>query len=384
MVNVDTGARPPSVVVIDDDQAMRLSCKQILTRMGFAVDVFDNGAAGLDGIGRLKPALVVVDLKMPGIGGMEVVARVHEMDPEIVILVITGYATIGTAVEAMKTGAYDFLPKPFAPDEMRVIVNRGLERRALLRATRQLRAEQEQLRRRFVTFVSHQLQSPLSAVHQYLDVLKRLGDTAEFSAQRAQWLERCLTRTRELQELIRDWLTLARVEAGGLVRTHEPVDLRDVVAAIPARYADLAAASRLSLRITSTDDACPVPADRQALDVLIDNLVSNAIKYNRTGGSVTVGLRVHANEIRLEVADTGIGIPESQREFLFNEFFRVHSDAAAQIPGTGLGLAICKRIATELGARIEVASREGEGTTFCVALPLVTQNAAGMVAFAAV
>lgn len=381
---MSTELQAERVVVIDDDHAMRLSCKQILAKMGFEVEVFDNGADGLDGVARLKPVLVVVDLKMPGIGGMEVVARVHEMDPETVILVITGYATIGTAVEAMKTGAYDFLPKPFSPDEMRVIVHRGLERRSLLRETRRLRDDQEQLRRRFVTFVSHQLQSPLSAVHQYLDVLKRLGDTPEAAAQRAQWLDRCLTRTEELQELIRDWLTLSRVEAGNFVRSTEPLDLREVVAEIPQRYGDRAAASQVALVVDATSEPCPVLADRKALDVLLDNLIVNAIKYNRAGGTVTVTLSTHGNEIRLAVADTGIGIPEAQREFLFNEFFRVHSDAASSIPGTGLGLAICKRIAAELGATIEVESREGEGTTFCVALPLVTQSTEAPVAAAAV
>ena len=363
---------------------MRLSCKQILAKMGFEVEVFDNGADGLDGVARLKPVLVVVDLKMPGIGGMEVVARVHELDPETVILVITGYATIGTAVEAMKTGAYDFLPKPFSPDEMRVIVQRGLERRSLLRETQRLRADQEQLRRRFVTFVSHQLQSPLSAVHQYLDVLKRLGDTPEHHAQRAQWLDRCLTRTSELQELIRDWLTLSRVEAGSFVRGSEAIDLREVVADVPERYGDRAAAQHVGIEVVATTEPCPVLADRKALDVLLDNLVVNAIKYNRPGGTVTITLETRGNEIRLAVTDTGIGIPEAQREFLFNEFFRVHSETAGDIPGTGLGLAICKRIAAELGASIEVESREGEGTTFCVALPLVTQCTEAPVASAAV
>lgn len=361
------------VVVIDDDYAMRLSCKQILAKMGFEVEVFDNGADGLDGVARVKPALVVVDLKMPGIGGMDVVSRVHEIDPEAVIVVITGYATVGTAVEAMKSGAYDFLPKPFSPDELRVIVHRGLERRALVRETKQLRDDQEQLRRRFVTFVSHQLQSPLSAVHQYLDVLKRIGDGADGAVKRAEWLDRCVIRIGELQELIRDWLTLSRIESGTLVRASEPLDLCAVVAAIPEKHAEFAKSRGVSIEVRLPTESCPVMADATAVDVLIDNLVVNAVKYNRPNGSVTVTLSVRGNEIRLAVADTGIGIPEQQREFLFNEFFRVHSEATTDTPGTGLGLAICKRIAAELGGTIEVESTEGIGTTFCVVLPLVAQ-----------
>jgi signal transduction histidine kinase len=363
------------VVVIDDDYAMRLSCKQILAKMGFAVEVFDNGADGLAGVARLKPALVVVDLKMPGISGMSVVARVHEMDADAIIVVITGYATIGTAVEAMKSGAYDFLPKPFSPDEMRVIVNRGLERRTLLRETRQLREDQDQLRRRFVTFVSHQLQSPLSATRQYLTILKSLGDHADVAAKRDEWLDRCLDRTAELQDLIRDWLTLSRIESGTLVRSSEPVDIRDVVPTVLASCEDMAAAQHVELIAELPSEVCPVLADRSALGVLLDNLVSNAIKYNRPHGTVTVSLALQGNEIALSVADTGIGISEKHREFLFNEFFRAHTDKTDNISGTGLGLAICKRITSELGGAIEVDSTEGVGTTFRVLLPVVTQPA---------
>ncbi|NNG17733.1 MAG: response regulator, partial [Gemmatimonadales bacterium] len=161
-----------TIVVIDDDHAMRLSCRQILSKSGFEVETYEDGARGLEGVARTRPALAVVDLKMPGISGMEVISRLHETDPYIVLVVITGYATIGTAVEATKTGAYDFLPKPFKPDELRMIVKRGLEHRRLLLDSRRSEMERELMKRRFVTFVAHELKTPLVAVHQYLDVLK--------------------------------------------------------------------------------------------------------------------------------------------------------------------------------------------------------------------
>ena len=363
-----------SVVVIDDDYAMRLSCKQILSKMGFAVEAFDNGADGLDGVARLKPTLIALDLQMPGTRGMAVVARVHELDADTIIVVITGYATIGTAVEAMKCGAYDFLPKPFSPDELRVIVNPGLERVRLVQEARQLREDQELVRRRFVTFVSHQLQSPLSVVHQYLDVMKRLG-SAEAESKRAEWLDRCLERTSQLQALIRDWLTLSRIESGSMARSDEPVDVRDIVPEVVAGCEPMATAANVRLISETGARACPVLADRTALHVLIENLVVNGIKYNRPKGTVTVSLKIHGNEIELSVADTGIGISEKHLEFLFHEFFRAHSEAGDDVPGTGLGLAICKRIAAELGGTIEVSSAEGSGTTFRVLLPLVTQSA---------
>ena len=150
-------AAPETIVVIDDDYAIRLSCSKILSKMGLRVAAFENGARGLEGVAELKPGVVVVDLKMPGISGLEVIARVHEIDPQIILVVITGYATIDTAVEAMKSGAYDFLPKPFSPDELRMIINRGLDRRRLALESQRAEVDRALLKRRFVTFVSHQL-----------------------------------------------------------------------------------------------------------------------------------------------------------------------------------------------------------------------------------
>lgn len=364
------GAAPGGVVVvIDDDHAMRLSCRQILSRMGFAVEVFDNGAAGLEGVARLKPPLVVVDLKMPGLSGLEVIARVHELDPETVIIVITGYATIATAVDAMKSGAYDFLPKPFSPDELRLIVGRGLERRRLQEESRHFQMERELLRRKFITFVSHQLKTPLVAVHQYLDVLQRLGDAPAAAAKRGEWLERCIRRTEEMQELIRDWLTLAEAEGGALTRRREPVDVGQLVQGILDTYEGLAGASDVVLACEIKPGHAVVHGDSSALGVLFDNLVTNAIKYNRTAGTVTVSATTEPGEICVHVTDTGMGIPEEARGFLFDEFFRVGGDAARKASGSGLGLPICRRIVAEMGGTIEVASELGRGSTFTVRLP---------------
>jgi two-component system sensor histidine kinase/response regulator len=359
-----------TVVVIDDDYAMRLSCLQILQKMGFRVEVFEDGAGGLEGVASLKPALVVVDLKMPGISGLEVVARIHELDPEIITVVITGFATIGTAVDAMKSGAYDFVPKPFSPDELRVIVNRGLERRRLRQEAVRQEQERELLRRRFVTFVSHQLRTPLVAVHQYLDVLKRLPDGPEATDKRAEWLERCLVRTDEMQQLIRDWLTLAEVEGGGLTRERVEVDLVPLLRQLVERYADLAAAAGVELESHLPAQAVPVLGDAGALAVLFDNLIVNAIKYNRPCGRVAVTAGRRAGEAVVSVVDTGIGIPRAYRETVFDEFVRVKGEGAKKTTGTGLGLPICRRIAGELGGVIELESQEGAGSTFRVRLPL--------------
>ncbi len=366
------------VVVIDDDHAMRLSCEKILLRMGFHVESFDNGALGLDAVTRLKPSLVVVDLKMPGLGGMEVIARVHAIDADIVIVVITGYATIDTAVEAMRNGAYDFLPKPFMPDALRLIVNRGLERRRLALESHRHEQEREMLKRRLVTFVSHQLQTPLVAIHQYLDVLRHVGCEEAVDPQRLEWINRGLRRTEDMQRLIRNWLALSKVESQCLAVRRERVDLKCVISDLLETYGKLASADRITLESRLPEDACCVSGDPDCICALIDNLVTNAIKYNRPGGRVTVSGERFGAEVTIRVSDTGVGIAGDLLPRLFEEFFRVEPTAGDSPPaesgrlkrtGSGLGLPICRRIATELGGSIGVESTLGVGSTFWVRLP---------------
>jgi signal transduction histidine kinase len=362
---MNPAAEPETLLVIDDDYAMRLSCRKILAKLGFQVETCENGVQGLEAVARLKPALVVVDLKMPGLSGMEVIPRVREISREIVIVVITGYATIDTAVEAMKSGAYDFLPKPFSPEELRLIVNRGLERRRLALRSRQAEMERELLKRRFVSFVSHQLQTPLVAIHQYLSVLKRLEETEDAAAKRREWFDRCLKRIEELQSLIRDWLTLAKLEGQCLAQRRVRVDLRQTVDNVLAGNAEIAAANQVTLESRMPEE-CAVRGDPNCVSVLVDNLVANATRYNQPGGSATVSAETVGEEIELAVSDTGIGIPEEYRALLFDEFFRVEG---TQPGGTGLGLAICRKVVTEMGGSIRVESEVGAGSTFRVRLP---------------
>lgn len=357
------------VVVIDDDYAMRLSCQQALAKAGYGVEVFEDGTRGLEGVAALKPGLVVVDLKMPGLSGMDVIARLHDVDPLITIIVITGYATIGTAVDAMKAGAYDFLPKPFSPEELRMIVRRGFDWRRLQMDSRRCELDRELMRRRFVTFVSHQLKTPLVAVHQYLDVLRRLGDTPDAALRRAEWLDRCLVRTDELQRLIEDWLTLAQLEGGALVRQRIRVDLKEALPRILAGHQPLAAEHGVTLRHELPAAAYPVRGDPTCLGVLFDNLITNAVKYNRPGGCVRVSAEPAPGEVVVTVADTGVGIPADALPFVFDEFYRARQPAGHRVEGTGLGLPICRRIVTELGGTIDVDSAEGAGSTFRVRLP---------------
>jgi signal transduction histidine kinase len=243
-------------------------------------------------------------------------------------------------------------------------VNRGLEHRRLILESQRAEMERELLKRRFVTFVSHQLQTPLVAIHQYLDVMRRLENPDP--AKTREWLDRCLARTEEIQAIIKDWLTLSKLEGGLLAHQHAKVDLSRTIAEILRTYEVMAATDGITLENRMPEQGCLVAGDHNCLSVLFDNLVVNAIKYNRPGGKVIVSVDPTPDEAVVSVTDTGIGIPEKYRQMLFGEFFRIQD--TKKTPGTGLGLAIAKRVVSEMGGSISVDSEVDVGSTFRVRL----------------
>lgn len=199
MNTLDTPSTP--IIVIDDDETIRRACQAALRRAGYQVETYPDGPSGLKRIEEIRPSVLVLDLKMPGMSGIEVIARLKDTQADIVVVVITGFATVGTAVEAMKAGAYDFIPKPFTAEELRAIIARAVERYRLGVEAKRLRKEKEAQARSFITFVSHQLQSPLGAVRQYLDVLlHQMGD--ETPARQRQWIDRSSEKIGEMLRII--------------------------------------------------------------------------------------------------------------------------------------------------------------------------------------
>jgi signal transduction histidine kinase len=222
-----------------------------------------------------------------------------------------------------------------------------------------------------VTFVSHQLKSPLVPIRQYMDVLLRLEGSEEAAKQRAEWLTRSRRRCDQMVRLIEDWLTLSGVECSELVRRREPLDLRRALTEIADACQGPAGEKGVSLDLSLPERELVVAGDEGCVGVLFSNLVENAITYNRPGGRVSVEVRVERGEVCVSVSDTGRGIPPECLDLVFDEFFRVKEEGEQAPAGTGLGLPISRRIAAEMGGTIELRSELGTGSTFTVRLPLV-------------
>ncbi len=485
-----------NILVVDDEMGIREGCKRALSEEGYAVDDAEDGQAGLQKVTQNDYDLVLVDLMMPGIGGMDLIKKIHHMDPEIITVVITGNATIETAVEATKLGAYDYLPKPFSPEALAAVVKRGLEKRILSLEAKKLYAERTQkmlelvnersrlrtivgcmadgvlvanlegrlvlwnassvkmlkskgfdiagepleyyisnepliagikevlnsedkdfsmisrevpvqdekvilmaniapvrdegekilgavtvlrdittlkeinkIKSQFVSMVAHELRAPLAAIKGWLEVILS-GEAGGDAEQNKQWLQRAMDRSDSLLALVNDLLVINRMEAGKIAQKMEPVLINDVIKKIVDFLKPEAEKRKVTLTIELPEDLPSIQADLRDMEKLFTNLVSNAIKFNRKNGSVTIKGEVEGSSIHLSVKDTGIGILADHLSHIFDDFYRADDEKIKKISGTGLGLTIAKKIVNSYFGHIEVASEPDKGSIFSIFLPL--------------
>jgi two-component system sensor histidine kinase/response regulator len=373
------------VVMVDDEDALCQGVRRIvekytvyvadvLTDVDFSFRSFGNGDDFLQSLDDSDlPDLLLLDLRLPTVSGMEVLDELSRRGRDILAIVITAYATFDTAVKAMKLGAYDFLAKPFAPDELRYTLRKATNQLILSRQARRLAEERRRVRFDFISVLAHELKSPLNSVEGYLNIL-RLNATDDS----LRMVERSIARVDGMKRLISDLLDLTRIESGQHRRVIRRLDLR-ILARTSIDLLSVDAARRGISMELGADGPIELDGDANELEMIFNNLVSNAVKYNRNGGSVAVHLSRRDDVVRISVTDTGIGLTKEECAKLFNEFARIRNHETANIVGTGLGLSTVRRIAKMYGGDAEVRSAPGVGSTFAVtlrdaSLPLATDD----------
>jgi signal transduction histidine kinase len=346
------------------------------------VDVAEDGRTGLEKVRRGNFDLALIDVMMPGTSGIDLIAQIHQHDPEIVCIIITGYATVELAVRAIKQGAYDFLTKPFTTDDLLLVVNQGMERRRLSLEARRLQAieaeaqqlaaektrleELDRAKVAFIRLVTHELQAPISAILTYLDLLINDYVPAE---QQKDTLRRVQARAQEELDLINDLLVFGRLKEIKTPAKAEPIQVDEVLRKTIQEFEPQAVEKGLTLSCQVDPHLPPAAISPDQAKSVWTNLISNAIKYTPSGGKITVSLQEESGSLCGQVTDTGIGIPEDARANLFSEFFRARNAKALNIPGTGLGLAIVRQIIEKAGGEIQVESEVDRGSNFIFRLP---------------
>ena len=365
------------VLAVDDEPGMRTGIDRTLRRftvtlpdlegeVAFALEAVDSGEAALARIEASPPDILLLDHKLPGMSGLDVLHELAESKRDILTIMITAYASLDTAIAATKRGAYDFLAKPFTPEELKAAVRKAAKHLLLQRQARRLAEEKRQVRFQFISVLGHELKAPLAAVEGYLNILKdkSAGDNP---AVYQQAMDRSLIRLQGMRKLILDLLDLTRIESGNRKRELADLDVCEVAKnAIETLIPD-ATAKKITIELT-TPGPVPMRADRGDLEMIFNNLVSNAVKYNRQGGQVRVSVEGLAGTVRIAVTDTGIGMSPQETAQLFREFSRIKNPQTRNILGSGLGLSILKKVAALYGGDVQVQSEAGVGSTFTVVL----------------
>ena len=370
-------------LIVDDEPGIRSGINRILRNFSvgypFMDEDFDfeaiDAATGEEAIEILNSQqidIVLLDNKLPGMDGIDVLEYINKKQMDLAVMMITSYASLELAIKATKNGAYNFVPKPFTPDELRSSIENIAKHLFLKRMTRRMQEEGKQIRFQFLSVLSHELKSPLNAVEGYLKMMqeRQVGDKLD---DYEKMIDRSLVRIKGMRSLIMDLLDLTKLESGKKQKELKKIDLNDVAKMAMDTMEPYAIQRNVKVNFDPVEDAT-LTADVEEMEIIFNNLISNAIKYNNDGGQVNVFLKPDDLNISIRVEDTGIGMSEEELSNIFQEFVRIKNQKTRQITGSGLGLSIVKKLTEEYGGDIHVESKPEVGSTFTVILPRTLTN----------
>lgn len=365
------------LLVVDDEPALGAAVARVLKNytihvpevdltVGYDITCVETGEKALEILDDSAPDLLLLDHKLPGISGLDILAHMSDPSLDMLTIMITAYATLENAVAATRRGAYDFLAKPFTPEELKATVYRATKHLLLCRQSEKLAREKRRIRFEFISVLAHELKAPLAAIQQYLDIV-RTADPAVDAGLIRQLADRSLERVKGMRKLILDLLDITRLESGQKPREMGWVDLVKTAEVAVENMTGPARERGITMEIHSDGPIC-VFADPWEMETIVNNLVSNAVKYNFDNGRVFVTLSATQDSVSIQVSDTGIGIAPQDVDRLFKEFVRIRTPHTDRIAGSGLGLSIIKKIATLYNGDITLESTPGSGSRFTVTL----------------
>ena len=372
-------------LVIDDELGIREGCRRVLVSNGFDVETAENGPAGLHKLRGGHFHLMLIDAMMPGMSGLEVLQQARTIAPEIICIIITGFATVELAVQAIREGADDFITKPFSAELLLQVINRELERRRLLKEAQRIKALEEETRElarakadlekirsmegRFMLTMVHILRAPVAVLQNTIQLIQKGFVPPE---QHQDVLKGAEQRAGELLTILDDVHFLSCLKEGIASKPAEKAEVADLLEQVILSLAPQAHRRTISLTSTVIDRPA-VRANPEHIRALWTHLITNALQYTPAGGTVsaTVQNGQKQNTVIGTITDTGIGMANGETSRIFEDFYRTDAAKAMQETGTGLGMPIVQQILELYGGSIEIESAAGKGSTFRFMLPSV-------------
>lgn len=393
------------ILIIDDTPRNIEILSEILEPEGYALTSAADGETGLERAHTDKPDLVLLDLVLPGMMGIEVLEILKREQPETTVVLTTAYGSEETAIQAMRRGVNDYIinKRPFDANEVREVVRRAFNESRLrqenLRLTRELEVANQQLQEyaghlertieelrgandrlkeldrmkvSFFSMISHELRHPLTVAKGYLELMET-GGAGDLTTEMRRYLHIVNENFDHLAGMIDDLLDLSLMEAGRFQIQRQAVRPSSFINHAVQAFTASARDKGLTLESQLPEGLPLVSADPLRVVQVLTNLLQNAIRFTPSGGSITIRARETAREVEVCVADTGIGMPREHLDRIFEHFYQIRRDESNS-HGAGLGLAICREIVRLHGGRIWAESEEGKGSRFYFTLPRAVEE----------
>lgn len=357
---------PETVLVVDDDGVIRDLCAEALSSYRVVKASTSEEALRLYEKGPCD--LVLSDINMPGGSGIELLKKIKALDPNAVVIIMTGFVEKEIILSALKEDADDFINKPLNIIQLRTAVGKALGRKALKEELASIKRSDE-LKNTFLSLVSHKLRTPITGISLFLQNL-RMGVFNPNDPEFKQSVDMAGDEVRYLGQLVADLLAFSQVMGSCDGVNKSPGNLNEIVTDVLIKCREEHCSFDVGLEVAS--DALPiVQLDIPKIRFALYQVIDNAIKFSGTLADISIKIGCHREKVYIIISDSGIGIPEYELPKVFEKFYQIDPDHTGQVRGFGLGLFYAQEFIRQHGGSISIASEPGLGTTVTISLPLL-------------
>lgn len=361
------------LLIVDDEQANIQVLGAMLGNLGFEILPATNGEQALRRLAARRVDLILLDLLLPGMDGLEVCRRIQENPEwkEIPIIFLSAMDDKNLIVHALESGGVDYIIKPFNKPELVSRVRTHLMLKSMRDHLRRLAQDKEEL----LAMISHHMQNHLAAMHMSAQLVVKRAETNNDASLRLL-ASNIINASTETRTFVRTLLDNSAADHGLSIKV-ESISLAAAAARALERYEDAAKRKELALHHDFPEAGTMVLADPIALNQVLDNLISNAVKFSPPGKQILASVAVGPNYAECRVRDQGAGFTEQDKSRLFQRYARLSAKPTGGEPSTGLGLSIARKLARDMSGTLVCESSAGNGATFILRLPLAAATTQG-------
>lgn len=365
-----------TVLIVDDVVSNVLLLKTLLKNEKYKVLTANNGRVCLEVCKESHPDLILLDVMMPDLNGYDT-ATIMKKDPDlkdIPIIFLTALNSPSDLVKGFQVGANDFLTKPFNKEELLMRVSHQI---SLVAAKRIIEKQNEELRHtianrdKMYSVIAHDLRSPMASIRMVLGLVVQSISPETIGAELYSLIDQANKESEETHDLLDNLLKWTKSQTGRMVVAYQDFEVCDVIIGVVDIFKMVAETKKITLNYTQGEKRHKVHADKDMLNTVVRNFMSNAIKFSNEGSTIDIFVTEQEKFVKISVRDYGVGISPDRVKTIFHSGSTTYGTNNEE--GSGLGLQLCQDFAIKNGGNVEVESVEGEGSTFSVLIPVISE-----------